>query len=627
MAGPLKFAVDSFQNFLARLGVAGDKSASDTYGLDVATTQAEVEAAYRTSWFAKIVDIPPEDMTRQWRDWQAEQDQIEAIEAEEMRLGLQRKTRQALAWGRLYGGAAIFIGAEDGRGPAQELDPEGITEGGLKYLHVIQRWGMATGELDRDPLSPTFLQPLWYEITGKNGQVRIHPSRVVRFLGHELPDTMQGADQAWGDSLWVLLQRAVKNADLAGSGIASLIHEARVDVIKVPGLMDLMSTTDYEARLTRRFMLAKSLKSINNVLLLDAAEEWDSKEASFSALPDVYRVFLAVMSGMADIPATRMLGKSPDGMNATGDSDLRNYYDMLASRQKDQMTPALSPIDECLIRSALGSRDEAIYYEWSPLWQETPKEKADTAKVKADTVAVIVNTGTVPDSAMGKAVQNMLIEDGWLPGLDQGIADAEAAGEISPLEEAPSPAEQFALQQQAAQAKAAAGGNVVPFKAKDAMPRTLYVYRPVLNAEEIIQWARGQGFGSTLAAADMHVTIAFSRAPLDWMKVPPDDFGTTNNDGRMILAPGGPRLVESLGPEGAIVLLFASWQLTWRHSRIADAGASWDYDSFQPHITITYQAGDVDLTKVEPYKGRIVLGPEVFEEVDAGAVTPEEVTA
>lgn len=67
-----------------------------------------------------------------------------------------------------------------------------------------------------------------------------------------------------------------------------------------------------------------------------------------------------------------------------------------------------------------------------------------------------------------------------------------------------------------------------------------------------------------------------------------------------------------------MVLLFNSSDLTWRHVEIRDAGASWDWPDYQPHITFTYQPGSVDLDQVEPYRGVIELGPEVFEEIGEG---------
>lgn len=144
--------------------------------------------------------------------------------------------------------------------------------------------------------------------------------------------------------------------------------------------------------------------------------------------------------------------------------------------------------------------------------------------------------------------------------------------------------------------------------------RSLYVSRGVKNADDIITWAKAQGFSKPLAADDLHVTIAYSKTKVDWFAAP-DHF----DDIRIPAAvdqKDGERSVEALGDKGAVVLRFESPDLESRWQAFRDAGASWDFEGYKPHITITYEPGDVDLTKVEPYAGMLELGPERFEEID-----------
>lgn len=144
----------------------------------------------------------------------------------------------------------------------------------------------------------------------------------------------------------------------------------------------------------------------------------------------------------------------------------------------------------------------------------------------------------------------------------------------------------------------------------------LYVYRSVVNADEIRSWARAQGFKSVIAPNDLHVTVIYSKVPVDWFS-----FGEnySGRDGKLTVSAGGPRAVERLGDKGAVVLMFASDDLRWRNRAAVEYhGASWDYDDYTPHITLTYEAGDMDLSKVEAYTGEIVLGPEMFEDIEDG---------
>lgn len=141
-----------------------------------------------------------------------------------------------------------------------------------------------------------------------------------------------------------------------------------------------------------------------------------------------------------------------------------------------------------------------------------------------------------------------------------------------------------------------------------ADPKPLYVRRNVTNASEIIDWAKAQGFPKTLPAEELHVTIVFSREPMDWTAAG-DNFDQLRFE-------GGPRTVAPLGDKGAVVLKFEAAELQTRWQEFRDAGASWDFPGYQPHVSITYDGGDIDLAGVEPYAGPIELGPEIFEPLD-----------
>jgi hypothetical protein len=147
-------------------------------------------------------------------------------------------------------------------------------------------------------------------------------------------------------------------------------------------------------------------------------------------------------------------------------------------------------------------------------------------------------------------------------------------------------------------------------KADDRRP--LYVSRRVLNADEVLAWAKSQGFEASLPADDLHVTVAYSRAAVDWQ-------ACRAPTGQLVVK-GGARRVAPLGDEGAVVLHIESDDLQARWQQLRDAGCSWDYEGYQPHVTITYAAPDgFDVASVKPYRGPLVLGPEEFAPLDEEA--------
>lgn len=134
--------------------------------------------------------------------------------------------------------------------------------------------------------------------------------------------------------------------------------------------------------------------------------------------------------------------------------------------------------------------------------------------------------------------------------------------------------------------------------------KPLYVCRYVENTDDIEEWARGQGFTDILV--NLHVTIAHSSEPVVWDAIP-------KADDKFVLE-GGRRRMHKFGK--AIVILLDSDELDERWEEFGDHGASWDFPSYRPHVTILYDEEDeFNIKDIEPYRGEIVFGKEVFEEI------------
>jgi hypothetical protein len=470
---------------------------------------------------------------------------------------------------------------------------------------------------------------MWEMRDSKANRINIHPSRVITFHGSPVPPAtlaLSQLDQFWGDPLLFAIKSAIDNAESSQASVATLLHELKQDVITIPGLTELIATEGAEEKLAARINALSQFKSMFSALLLDggdgdsekSGEQWETRQLNFTNMPEILDGFIGIVAGAADIPKTRLMGASPGGLQSTGKGEQDDFNRMIAARQSFELAPPLARLDAVLIPSVLGSRPPEIYHVFAPLEEADPKEAADIEKLEAETVEIYTRTNHIPSVALAKAVVNRMTESGRWPGLDvsdqelqQNADDAEAQAEADRLAKQAANENTVANMQQR--------GTVTRDQAiellADATPRTLYVSRKLINAAEFITWAKGQGFTTTTPADELHVTIAFSRTPVDWMKAGGDGW-TGNDDGKLTVAPGGPRLVERLGDKGAVVLFFASSALAWRHEEIGRAGASFDYDEYQPHVTITYEApADFDLRAVEPYRGKLVFGPEIFAEV------------
>ncbi|WP_066795095.1 phage portal protein [Sphingomonas soli] len=615
-------ARDGLTNVVTGLGMRGDARTARAYLAQVLSPQQIEEAFEASAMLRKAITIPATDRVRAWRDWQADKAQIELIEKEEERHQLQAKVRQAEVLRGLGGGALILVAAGD---PALPLNV--TSKQGLVAINVVSRWHL-TGKNWVDDLSRAdYGTPEYWEVNGTNGQLRIHPSRVACFRAEPLPSIWRADYETrfWGRGRVPSLLEPAQNLDEALATFSAMIKDALNIDVGIPKLLDYVATADGEAKLTKRLSLMAAGSSVINAKVYDSGdgegkggESIDRHQITWTGIPDVIRVYAEAFSAAADIPVTRLWGTSAKGLNATGEGDEKNWRETVETGQKLETKPCLEQIDAALIPSALGSRPPEVWWKFAPLNVPTEKEDADTFKTTMEGVTALLNTNAIPEVAFNKGVQNLMSERGYMPGLDQALAEIPEEERFG-LTAEPDETDPSALTEGGDPRSRGAGGDgsaparraANDARFADATPRTLYVRRDVVNAAEIVAWAKAQGIPDL--NPDLHVTIAYSRAPMDWMKIE----GEWNQDdkGEITIQPGGVRIVEPLGNQAA-VLLFTSSALSWRHESIIRAGASHDYADYQPHISLTKSA--VDLTKAEPYRGKIVLGPEIFEEIRSG---------
>jgi len=614
---------DGFANVISGLSTGADSNTAGTWYMRQ-ISQHEIENSFRTSWLCRKVHlIPTTDIVRPWRKWLAKPEQITAIEAEERRLGLRQKVRKALLWSKLYGGSAIMLGVA-GDDPKEPLDVTRIRKNGLQYIHVLTRHELTITGINMDPGSPQYGEPLAYLVQGGGNQTLIHSSRIVRFTSGDLPDQLAFGNQGWGDPLLLSIRDSLVNADNAQGSFAALPAKARTTTWKVPGLMNMVSTTEGEKKFMAGARVAQQFESLFNVKVIsapaktgDAGEEWENQTVAFQGIPDMGSWFVQMVAGAADVPMTRLAGMSPGGMNSTGDSDLANYHANLDAGRELDLRPRLEMIDAALVPSALGKADPSVWWAYEPFEVDSEETKVKNATGRATAIKTLSESGAVPNEVLAKAAKGILVDSGDYPGIEEAYNAYEAAGgDFEPVEAPTEAANDNVLA--AATEGLAASGKSASVAARDAIalcdsvPRSLYVSRMVLNREEIQAWATEQGLGEL--QPDLHATILYSRQPVDWISM-----GTTWADkdgdgtGKLQVTAGGPRCVESLGDRAA-VLMFSNTDMQYRHEEMVRLGASHDYNDFTLHISLTDKP--VDLSNVVPYRGKIDFGPELFRTLD-----------
>lgn len=395
MTNNLPVLTDGLQNVATGLNTEKSKRAHNRWHLDVFNNWQQLDAAYQSSWLARqVVDVPCQDMTREWR--RIKSGWAEEIEAEEQRLNLQTIAEEACQWAALQGGSAILM--LTGQDLSKPLDVNRVRKGDLRRLIVFDRWEMSPTVMNTwDVLAPNFLQPEWYTVRG--GVQQIHHSHFARFIGEKLPRRLMEQLHGWGDSVLRKCLADIGDMVAAKDGIAELMQEANIDIVRREGLAEDLAS-DQDSAIIDRYALFSQMKSIINLALLDMDEEFDRKTLNLSGVAPIIETFMTWISGAARVPVTKLFGTSAKGLNATGEGDLKTYYDDIRAMQNSKLSVPLRQIDEVLVRSATGQWRDDFDYEWNPLQQINEVEAAQAELLQAQRDAVYLETGVVQKSQL-----------------------------------------------------------------------------------------------------------------------------------------------------------------------------------------------------------------------------------
>lgn len=360
---------------------------------------------YFSDWAAKkIVCLPVDDMMRDgWKYEGIEDDQASLLFTFQDKLSVLEKFKQAMRLERLIGGCAIFMGIDDGaKDAAQPVNFEALQLGCLKFMNVIPRTRITNTELDYDPLSPTYGEPLTYWVNG----VQVHRDRLILFRGDPLlqvPDSTL-MPQQWtrndGFGVSVLLAMIDDLTRATGSRQAAyqLVQRASV-FLYAADTLDLESTVQGQSAMKKMQDIVNQINLFRGAVLDVApgqAAPVTTISPSFGSVPELVMTFLQVLAAAADIPGSRFFSQAPGGLNAgDGGTSLENYYGGLESKQKQELRPRLMKWLKVAGPSVLGEAYSGVNIDvtFEPLWSlsELEQSQVRTADVN-NVIALITNT-------------------------------------------------------------------------------------------------------------------------------------------------------------------------------------------------------------------------------------------
>lgn len=384
---PKARAADGYANAPAFLGERSPLFSAGTFVRSGLTADTELlTTMYRESWLTmRVIDMPPEDMTRAWITLTGEipEEDLAALRRLEARHSLRQELADAVRWARLYGGsiALMVLRGEEDR-LSDPLDPDCLLPGCFQGLLVLDRaQGIEPSEETEEDLDdPDFGLPKYYTVElEQKGNVRIHHSRVLRFTGRDLPRREAIRENLWGASELEHLFEELQKRSAASANIAQLIFQANVTTLKMSDFGDTLALGTEEQKQQIRDIICEEnrFRTSFGLQVLSGGDTLENHPYAFGGLAEIYEQFMLDMAGAAEIPAVKLFGRSPAGLNATGESDLKNYYETIARLQERHLRPALEKLLPVLALSAWGFLPEDLGFVFNPIAAESPKETAE----------------------------------------------------------------------------------------------------------------------------------------------------------------------------------------------------------------------------------------------------------
>lgn len=399
---------DGYVNLLNKYGTKQDNSEAYKFEREPVIPDMQLTGLYEgNGLFSKIIDTPAEEALKHGFDLNLKSDELNAFVEDALDdLEWEEKAATAIKWARLYGGALIVMLIDDGRGLEEPVDWEHIRS--IDELRVYERsivqpdyaslYQQDYGGKGVGNRVSKFGQPEYYYVSSIYGSFKVHESRCLVFRNGVLPEQTSNATYLfWGMPEYVRIRRALRETVTAHTDSVKLLERSVQAIYSMKGLASLLTTDDGENQVLKRLQLVDTSRGLLNSIAIDSeGEQYDFKTFQFSGVKDVIDATCNMLSALTNIPQTILFGRSPAGMNATGDSDFESYYNFVEKIQRLMLKRNLRTLLDVVFRAGIASGDVAeepdYKLEFKPLWSLSDTEQAAVDQTKAQTALVKAQT-------------------------------------------------------------------------------------------------------------------------------------------------------------------------------------------------------------------------------------------
>lgn len=343
-------------------------------------------------------------------------DLSEEMASEMRRLDAVERFRDALQYERAYGGAGIFLGVDDGVSNLEiPLDEKKVKA--VSFLNVLTPKELQPFRYYSDPRKPRYGEIAVYRLVPidapPDAQIEmplVHESRIIRFGGivTSRGSILRNFIPGWGQSIFPRVMQVINDFQASWQGAGMILVDFSPPVLKIKGLAKVLASKGAtETSLAVRAKAIDIARSIARTTIIDAEEEFERKTVPVTGLAELLDKMMLRLAAAAGMPVSLLMGQAPAGLNATGDSDIRWFYDQISAMQEKKLRPGLMRLAKLLFLAkegpAKGEEPDNWDLKFSPLWQLTDLEEAELRNKQAQTDEIYITAQVVTPQEIAKS--------------------------------------------------------------------------------------------------------------------------------------------------------------------------------------------------------------------------------
>ena len=299
--GEAKLRFDGWMNDATGFGTWRDKSTWGRYTPFMRLDDVELSAMYHSEdMAARVVDIVPQEMLREGFEVDLGDKDANTVLAEKLdALRVEERMADGIRWGRLYGGAALLMGCDDGQDPSKPLKPERAKD--VKYLYVIERRVLWPNTFYSTPGHPKLGEPETYVVTpmvaGGVGAapIIVHETRLLLFRGAKTGAFERMQMAGWDISVLQRPYEVLRQFNTGWKAVEILLTDGNQAVFKMTGLANMIASGQ-ETALRKRLTIMEIYRSVMRALVIDAdsEESFERNSITFAGIPETLDKFMPV---------------------------------------------------------------------------------------------------------------------------------------------------------------------------------------------------------------------------------------------------------------------------------------------------------------------------------------------